>query len=178
MSAAGAPQRGCIEPPTLVAIRQAAALLRAGDLVGMPTETVYGLAADALNPIMALGQPAWSALRHAVFALLTDGAAADVQARVQACLHSQFDKCLHASALLAVGRRGAGRPLLTEADDAPDDGTRGDSDDRPCAARSGQHPHQAATRRDAGKELRLAEAIGQLFLQHGPRRAVVLLRQG
>lgn len=32
-----------------VAIQQAAALLRDGELVGMPTETVYGLAADALN---------------------------------------------------------------------------------------------------------------------------------
>lgn len=31
------------------AIERAAALLREGDLVGMPTETVYGLAADALN---------------------------------------------------------------------------------------------------------------------------------
>ncbi|MEM6507034.1 MAG: Sua5/YciO/YrdC/YwlC family protein, partial [Planctomycetota bacterium] len=30
-------------------IEQAAASLRAGELVGMPTETVYGLAADALN---------------------------------------------------------------------------------------------------------------------------------
>jgi len=30
-------------------IRRAADLLRAGELVGMPTETVYGLAADALN---------------------------------------------------------------------------------------------------------------------------------
>ena len=50
MIAAGVQQRGRIEPPTLVAIRAAAALLRAGDIVGMPTETVYGLAADALNP--------------------------------------------------------------------------------------------------------------------------------
>lgn len=64
MSAAGAPPRGRIEPPTLVAIRQAAALLRAGDIVGMPTETVYGLAADALNPeavsriFAAKGRPA------------------------------------------------------------------------------------------------------------------------
>lgn len=31
-------------------IRQAAELLRAGELVGLPTETVYGLGADALNP--------------------------------------------------------------------------------------------------------------------------------
>ena len=31
-------------------IQQAVDILRAGDCVGMPTETVYGLAADALNP--------------------------------------------------------------------------------------------------------------------------------
>lgn len=36
-------------PPTDEAIEQAAAVLRAGGLVGMPTETVYGLGADALN---------------------------------------------------------------------------------------------------------------------------------
>ena len=30
-------------------IRRAAALLRAGELVAFPTETVYGLGADALN---------------------------------------------------------------------------------------------------------------------------------
>lgn len=32
------------------AVREAVALLRAGEVVGLPTETVYGLAADALNP--------------------------------------------------------------------------------------------------------------------------------
>lgn len=32
------------------AIQQASALLRAGQVVGFPTETVYGLGADALNP--------------------------------------------------------------------------------------------------------------------------------
>ena len=35
--------------PTDEAIRQAAVLLRAGELVAFPTETVYGLGADALN---------------------------------------------------------------------------------------------------------------------------------
>lgn len=64
MSSAGPRPRGRIEPPTLVAIRDAADLLRAGDIVGMPTETVYGLAADALNPaavkkiFAAKGRPA------------------------------------------------------------------------------------------------------------------------
>ena len=32
------------------AVREAAAALRAGEIVGLPTETVYGLAADAFNP--------------------------------------------------------------------------------------------------------------------------------
>jgi len=32
------------------AVRRAAALLRAGEIVALPTETVYGLAANALNP--------------------------------------------------------------------------------------------------------------------------------
>ncbi|CAI06184.1 L-threonylcarbamoyladenylate synthase [Aromatoleum aromaticum] len=36
-------------------IRRAAGLLHAGELVGMPTETVYGLAADALN-VAAVGK--------------------------------------------------------------------------------------------------------------------------
>ncbi|WP_407278240.1 L-threonylcarbamoyladenylate synthase [Aromatoleum evansii] len=37
------------QQPDECEIRRAAELLRAGELVGMPTETVYGLAADALN---------------------------------------------------------------------------------------------------------------------------------
>ena len=67
------------------------ALAATGLLQGLALTAAQAGAADALNPIMALGQPAWSALRHAVFALLTDGAAADVQARVQACLHRQAE---------------------------------------------------------------------------------------
>ena len=38
-----------IELPTDAAIEEAARLLRAGELVAFPTETVYGLGADALN---------------------------------------------------------------------------------------------------------------------------------
>ena len=38
-----------ILPATPVAIAEAAALIRAGELVAFPTETVYGLGADALN---------------------------------------------------------------------------------------------------------------------------------
>jgi L-threonylcarbamoyladenylate synthase len=64
MSDSGARARGRIEFPTPAAIAAAAALLRAGELVGMPTETVYGLAADALDPeavnkiFAAKGRPA------------------------------------------------------------------------------------------------------------------------
>ena len=64
MSDSGAKARGRIESPAAVAIAEAAALLRAGELVGMPTETVYGLAADALDPeavnkiFAAKGRPA------------------------------------------------------------------------------------------------------------------------
>ncbi|MGC3961966.1 MAG: L-threonylcarbamoyladenylate synthase [Rhodocyclaceae bacterium] len=39
-----------IRPPTPENIREAAAMLRAGQLVALPTETVYGLGADASNP--------------------------------------------------------------------------------------------------------------------------------
>ena len=38
-----------ILPPTDAAIAEAAALIRAGELVAFPTETVYGLGADGLN---------------------------------------------------------------------------------------------------------------------------------
>ena len=41
--------------PTPEHIAQAAKLLRRGELVGMPTETVYGLGANALNGRAVLG---------------------------------------------------------------------------------------------------------------------------
>lgn len=62
MSARTAP--ALIVEPTADNIRRAADLLRAGELVGLPTETVYGLAADALDPVAvrkifaAKGRPA------------------------------------------------------------------------------------------------------------------------
>ena len=40
-----------IVPPTEENIARAAELLRQGELIGMPTETVYGIAANAFNPI-------------------------------------------------------------------------------------------------------------------------------
>ncbi len=43
-----------VKPVSEASIAEAAAILRAGGLVGMPTETVYGLGADALNEAAAL----------------------------------------------------------------------------------------------------------------------------
>ncbi len=49
-------------------IQQAAAIIRAGGLVAFPTETVYGLGADALDSAavrriyLAKGRPAWDPL--------------------------------------------------------------------------------------------------------------------
>jgi L-threonylcarbamoyladenylate synthase len=40
-----------IAAPSAEAIARAVALLRAGEVIGMPTETVYGLAGDGLNPV-------------------------------------------------------------------------------------------------------------------------------
>ncbi|ENO93597.1 Sua5/YciO/YrdC/YwlC family protein [Thauera sp. 28] len=55
MTTSGAGPRGRIESATAASIAEAVALLRAGDIVGMPTETVYGLAADALD-VQAVGR--------------------------------------------------------------------------------------------------------------------------
>lgn len=44
-----------IRSPEPDAIREAASILRRGGLVGMPTETVYGLAGDATNPRAVAG---------------------------------------------------------------------------------------------------------------------------
>lgn len=67
-----------IRQPDAAAVAEAVALLRAGDVIGLPTETVYGLAADAANPaavarIFALkGRP----LDHPVIVHVADAAAA------------------------------------------------------------------------------------------------------
>jgi len=57
-----------VHPATPEAIRAAAAALRRGELVAFPTETVYGLGANALDPeavarvYAAKGRPAWNPL--------------------------------------------------------------------------------------------------------------------
>lgn len=66
-----------IAPPTREVIVRAVALLRAGELVAFPTETVYGLGADAGNPdavraiFAAKGRPA----DHPVIVHLADASA-------------------------------------------------------------------------------------------------------
>jgi fumarylacetoacetase len=67
------------------------ALAATGLLQGLALSAAQAGAADALNPIMAMGQTTWSGLRHAVFALLAADAPANVQAKVRACLHPQAD---------------------------------------------------------------------------------------
>jgi len=47
----GAAQANNIVPPGAESIARAARLLRDGNVVGLPTETVYGLAGDGLNPV-------------------------------------------------------------------------------------------------------------------------------
>jgi L-threonylcarbamoyladenylate synthase len=46
----GGAQANNIALPTAEAIARAVELLRAGEVIGLPTETVYGLAGDGLNP--------------------------------------------------------------------------------------------------------------------------------
>lgn len=65
-----APEILAVDPirPDPATIARAAAIIRAGGLVGMPTETVYGLAANALDPLAigriyaAKGRPAHNPL--------------------------------------------------------------------------------------------------------------------
>ena len=42
--------RTCLKQAGAASVAEAARLLRAGEVVGIPTETVYGLAANALSP--------------------------------------------------------------------------------------------------------------------------------
>ncbi len=66
------------DTPDPVVVEHAAAVLRRGGLVAFPTETVYGLGANALDPVAvasiyaAKGRPAW----NPVIAHVTDVAAA------------------------------------------------------------------------------------------------------
>ena len=64
-----------------------AAVARAGVLQGLAAEAAQAGAQDKLNALMAQGQQAWSALRHALSVALREGSAA--QAALQPCLVPQ-----------------------------------------------------------------------------------------
>ena len=87
----GRPVSGRILRPTAAAIETAAAHLRAGELVAFPTETVYGLGADASNPqavrriFAAKGRPAdHPVIVHLASAGDTSGWAAPMPAEARA----------------------------------------------------------------------------------------------
>lgn len=57
-----------------------------GTLCGVNCETVEACGPQSLNALMALGAPAWSALRHRVASLLDERAAGETKARVEPLL--------------------------------------------------------------------------------------------
>ena len=66
-----------------------AALASSAVLQGLAQEAAQAGAQPKLNALMALGPAAWSALREALFDLLSSTAPATQQAEVQRCLHPQ-----------------------------------------------------------------------------------------
>lgn len=94
-------------------IAQAAARLRAGGLVGMPTETVYGLAADARNPeavrriFQAKGRPA----DHPLIVHLPDAASLNAWARDIPQAARVLAGAFWPGPLTLILKRGEGVPL-------------------------------------------------------------------
>lgn len=66
-----------------------AALSETGLLVGNAEQAAAVCRASSLNALLALGMPAWSGLRHALFGLLKDDAPADKVAVLRECLVPQ-----------------------------------------------------------------------------------------
>ena len=66
-----------------------ARLSQTGCLQGLAAQAAQAGAQSRLNALMALGPAAWSALRHALFDLLKQGASTPVQQALQACLVPQ-----------------------------------------------------------------------------------------
>ena len=64
-------------------------LSQGGCLQGLAAQAAQAGAQSSLNALMALGPAAWSALRHALFDLLKQGASTGVQQAMQACLVPQ-----------------------------------------------------------------------------------------
>lgn len=59
-----------------------AAVARAGALTGLAAQAATAASLPALNDLLAMGQPAWSALRHALFDALKAGAAQTLRAHL------------------------------------------------------------------------------------------------
>jgi fumarylacetoacetase len=66
-----------------------AALSQTGLLQGLTQQACQSCAQPSLNAFMAMGQSAWTALRHALFAILRTDAPPAVQTEVQRCLIAQ-----------------------------------------------------------------------------------------
>lgn len=64
-------------------------------LAMLPDEVVDACTAGVLNPLMALGQGAWTALRHRVTELLDASASEETRRRVSAMLAPQADATMH-----------------------------------------------------------------------------------
>lgn len=68
-----------------------AAISRAGVLAGVAAEAAHACAAPQLNAFLAMGRPAWRALRQALFDLLHSGAALPIREAARNCLVPQSD---------------------------------------------------------------------------------------
>lgn len=94
-------------------IREAVVALRAGDVIGFPTETVYGLGADAENEdglrriFEIKGRPAW----HPLIVHLPDASELDAWARDASPIARALANAFWPGPLTLVVRRGARIPL-------------------------------------------------------------------
>ncbi|GAB4090786.1 fumarylacetoacetase [Hydrogenophaga soli] len=69
-------------------------LAASGLLSGLAQQAALAAGQSSLNAFMAMGPTAWQALRHAVFALLSDQASPQTQAVVRQSLHPQAEVSL------------------------------------------------------------------------------------
>jgi L-threonylcarbamoyladenylate synthase len=104
--------RTSADAPDERVVREAARLICAGEVVAIPTETVYGLAADATNPAAvarifeAKGRPAWNPL----IVHLADVEALPTAAREVPQLAMQLARAFWPGPLTLVLRRGDAIP--------------------------------------------------------------------
>lgn len=113
-----APRPLQIQPPTAASLARAAELLRAGSLVAFPTETVYGLGADATNDqavaaiFAAKGRPHFNPLIVHVPSLAAARDVAEFDSRAVALAEQHWPGPL---TLVLPRKAGAGLSLLVSA---------------------------------------------------------------